>query len=543
MNSIAGLLKLTHGQKMALRRNFSESNPFGPSSARDIERESDVQELMFNTQNDIWREYQTGTRLIVGRRGAGKTTILRRTSSTSHFYVVHRIPLAEYMEEVRDLIFDDPQDYRKISAEITSKKWDRIVNVSLMSRVIAEDHNYQFARIKKYLSSIGVATDSPLKDRLNNLRKLSVDATNTVVSLAVNAALLVLNEFSTEYEDALLELDEYLTEKNRKVVAIIDNIEEYHVDDHQVKMVVKGLLKCVGDFGNGLRQIRLCIPAEVWFETREISSSITKDFSDTMVLHWSPIELLRIAAWRYLVGLAAYDSPEIKKFLDVDLNNRDHIHRVIANFLPKEILNRGGKKEITVVYLLRHTQLLPRQFILLLNTAFAGGGVPGNFNVKEVEEGLINAVQEFEQNVCEQVYNAFNFKYPFAKNLCKRIVPNLPRFFTEKDLEAVFRAKGKKVLIENRHVVEPDIEDFKEILFELGVLGRVKGKSTVYADAEFEYAMPGRLVVSRRDEICLHPAFSGAYETVENRDSEHYVYPHMAMYNNDAPRNLKLKVG
>jgi hypothetical protein len=79
------------------------------------------------------------------------------------------------------------------------------------------------------------------------------------------------------------------------------------------------------------------------------------------------------------------------------------------------------------------------------------------------------------------------------------------------------------------------------MLVEVGAIGRVNGRSGLYADAEFEYAVRGKLNLSIKDELCLRPIFSGIHESSVNRDSEHYVYPHRHLFDdNGAYRSLMI---
>lgn len=259
-----------------------------------------------------------------------------------------------------------------------------------------------------------------------------------------------------------------------------------------------------------------------------------------MVLHWNPMELLRIIAWRYLMYLTAYDKDRLNKFTNVDLTDRSDIHRILFDFIPNEIYNRSGNKEFSVAYILRHTQLIPRQIIRILNEAFSTSRPNTPNGAVNTSNNLINAVQIQESQICEEIFGAFKMKYPFVQNLCEICLPSLPRFFSEKLLEQVYREKGKKVMQEYSHIGEVGFTQYKQVLFEIGAIGRVRDRKDIYADADFEYALPGRLYASAADELCLHPSFSGTYETNINRTSEHFVYPHLRLYENFHKRILRI---
>lgn len=529
MHTVSELLDLKPTTTDQIKFLFSDREPFGPSSARGFKDYPDIGRLIFSTENQIWREYVSRPRMIVGRKGAGKTSVLRMTELSQRYGVVHRISISNLLLEIIDSIFSDDKDFKKVPAEFVGKVWTQLINTSLMAEVIRKDKTYKFTRIQKYFdtSASGGGSD---QGKFDILRKASKEMHSTLVGEIIELALRFRNGTKVEYRDALLELDEYLSEKNLYTVIILDSIEEYFIDDHQWETALKGLLRCAGAFGAPYRDMRVAIPAELYFELQEISSNLMKDFENVMALHWNPMELLRIVAWRYLIFLAGRDRRSLERFRHVDLTNRDHIHEVLNSFLPQRIVNRSGKEEVGVVYLLRHTQLLPRQVILILNEAFSTVRPNTPLPEDELLDSLKNAVSSREEFFCREIFGAFRGKYPFAQALCSECIKELPRFFSEKVLEQIYKEKGKLILQSQSSGGAADFSTFCRVLFEIGAIGRVKKKTTFYADAEFEYAIPGRLYASRTDELCLHPAFSGAFETNANRTSDLFVYPHMDLY-------------
>ena len=54
--------------------------------------------------------------------------------------------------------------------------------------------------------------------------------------------------------------------------------------------------------------------------------------------------------------------------------------------------------------------------------------------------------------------------------------------------------------------------DFKEMLLEIGSLGRVLGRTDRYVEGEFVYTLPTPLFPASDDELCLHPLFSWLFQ-------------------------------
>lgn len=57
-----------------------------------------------------------------------------------------------------------------------------------------------------------------------------------------------------------------------------------------------------------------------------------------------------------------------------------------------------------------------------------------------------------------------------------------------------------------------DFWDFRRLLIETGIVGRVMGETERYTIGRFEYTEPHKLVVSSDDLLCLHPVFATVYK-------------------------------
>lgn len=543
--SVKDLLSLSSDIQDQIRSVFDARQPFGPSAAKGFRVFPEVANLVFSTENQVWREYLTHPRMIIGRKGSGKTSVLRHTQQSNKYKIVHRVSTSDMIVQCIDTLFKDPTDLHSVSAEYSGKIWGQMINTSLMAEILKKDKLYNFPNIERYFEVSDLISEKRGKNIFSLLRSIPNNdmggSFGSLLNSIISAILHVRGETGLEYESAVSEMDKYLLNSGVNCVVILDSVEQYPLSDHQFDAVLKGLLRCAGAYGGRHRDIRIGIPAELYFDLRSKSASISKDFDKAMVLHWSPMELLRIIAWRYLVFLSAYDRERLAQFSNIDLADRANVHQVLADFLPEEIQNRSGKREFSIAYVLRHTQLLPRQMIKIFNEAFSTSRPNAPRASHEVTNSLITSVRILESQFCEEICNAFNMKYPYAEALCKTCLPSLPRFFSESYLEKVYREKGKKVLQHYSHVGEVGFGHFRETLFEIGAIGRVKDKSGIYADAEFEYALPGRLYASDLDELCMHPTFSGTYETNTNRSSEHFVYPHLQLYQSVSDMDLRVR--
>ena len=460
------LQELSYFEKGILKKYFNPSQPFGPRSSEVIADDDFVQSLIFNTRNSVWQSYKRDPKIIVGRRGSGKTTIVSRTELRDRFKYLIFAQMSVLAEKVdNSMLANEP--LKMGLAERCSRYWDFVLNIQLMIEVVRSNPSMPFPRISSFLESI----DSSPDNSKSYLKKAYEAVNSAELNNSVGSLLASIRSFleatAHGYQEALEDLDFFLKERTQRSIVVLDNLEEYDLDDYRTEQVLKGLLKCVGNFGNDHRQIRLCIPAEHFFELKAISSNVTKDFGSAIVLHWSPIELMRIAAWRYLIFLACHNHMQrLSKFTNVDLSKRDDVHFVLSEFMRDTTINRGRKIEGTLAYILRHTQLLPRQFIMALNSIYCSPEDKGFNYEASVAEGIKNV----EGDICSDIFNAFQRKYPFCADLCDRVIENLPRFFGDNVLHEVFSQYGKGALKSRGDI---DYHRFRQILSEIGAIGKV----------------------------------------------------------------------
>jgi len=185
---------------------------------------------------------------------------------------------------------------------------------------------------------------------------------------------------------------------------------------------------------------------------------------------------------------------------------------------PPNILNCRNIPEETLTYLLRHFQILPRQLVMLFNsilsTTIKSGGSFG-----EIEgEIVVKSIHEQESNMADEIIQAYESMYPEAREIRKKVLPNIPLVFQYKDIRRYYDGKeyvntGKKILSSMKNKVEVSPYRFERCLIETGMVGRVMGSQDPhgksYINAEFEYAMPGTLDLCENDYLVIHPIFSG----------------------------------
>jgi hypothetical protein len=142
--------------------------------------------------------------------------------------------------------------------------------------------------------------------------------------------------------------------------------------------------------------------------------------------------------------------------------------------LPKTIPNSLGYREPALAYIIRHTQLIPRHFIILFNSMLLRTHVhTGGFRAID-EDAVVSGIAEGEKFVAAQILKPFEEIYPKLIRSTRILLGNLPVICEECDLD---RINGRF-----KERVEEDIFDVWGTLYEIGVLGMLDSGDTETKD-------------------------------------------------------------
>jgi hypothetical protein len=117
-----------------LRNYFSPDQPFGPINASRI-TDPDASRQLFDTENKVYAELTShpSLSLIVGRRGSGKTALLRSELLRQDYAIVLELPAAESFQQVVKSVQEFPVQVSP--AESLSKVWHYILWVALLTEI------------------------------------------------------------------------------------------------------------------------------------------------------------------------------------------------------------------------------------------------------------------------------------------------------------------------------------------------------------------------------------------------------------------------
>lgn len=502
-----------------------KEDPLGPVDNAFVD-ELNVRKVLFESENKIYDSIVKHPSIVVGRRGSGKTTFLGsfEYSDDKEKNLIVKITTHDAIERVVNVLQKD-KDGLHLFPESVAELWDWIFWTEIFSSIKSDYPNLVPTELDgKILTSIG--QNSKVKKALSILGNSKVDSISILSQILSSVA-----EYSPKkLRDLKTKLSAIFLKNKIQCYILLDSIEDYKLSEEKMESTISGLLKATGRFNasRGKPEIRLCLPAELFHIFRDISSNSIKDFSSVLILHWHAGELLSLAAHRYRVFLNLNSNVIPHKILkslnELEIRERDDALAFWRILLPSTIENWATENEDTIAYILRHTQLLPRQLILLLN-AILRLNFRRNHPYHKINADVIrDAIRSSEGDVWREVCNAYKGVYPNAEKVIGSVVGNLPIRFNESHLHKVFNMHAKK------HFTNPEenFHYFKKMLIELGCVGAVTKVTDRYIIGLFEYTEPETLQISTNTNMCLHPLFCGGERNASITSEEKLVYPYGA---------------
>jgi hypothetical protein len=534
--------RISEKQAEALRSEVLTNNQFLGSSIYDFvfgEYDDDLYYLLFDGHSV--RLYETpGQRpsIIIGRRGSGKSTYLNYVAQKRNVIPI-KIRIWDFLDVVEGKVktIIDKQD--RISAEQVGDIW-KLVLLTVTCTAI-KPHIEEEGLLAEYLKALplkGIFKSSALsltKSLLGKIQKRYLDSDEEFdITTAINA----ISNMDTNLDDLEEAVSETMKATQSTAVVMMDNPERYVPEDTTLdalamrsmdnsrQRTIAGLLNLLSRVNKGKIgfQARLCMPSEQVFYMRECSDAIKKDFSVAHLLQWTSGDLLSMAAHRYMIFLSTHeeyrDEDSFEKMLAMKIYNREGALAFWRFVLVGSVENDRGRTEEPLTYLVRHTQLLPRQLIDYLNAMISMAIDDGRSNLTHLDAQYVKkAVGNREWENAAEIVSSYTYCYPEAKEMFGRVLPKLPLVVSAKDIkDKYYLSAGVKGLLHEFSSfpqVSVTKDRFLRFLIEVGCYGRIKSQSEPspgnegYIVAEYEYTIPGSLGVSDDDMLAMHPIFSG----------------------------------
>ena len=517
---------------MALQDFLTTKNPLGPHKhERILRRSDDLHTNILIYKVDVFDAVLEERRpIIVGRRGAGKTAIvaalLAKSGRDESDYTRQNLPNVgqdvyvfinswDHLDELVDKVGRDAQhslgsdnDWSSLLPETAARHWSRRIWMVILQQLYRDSLSDK--QIKSKLPLVTKFVQG--RDFLPKNEDLSEDN---------------LNEFFAEVKASVLA---YFRTENRKCYVVIDSLDQYPVMAPRFQKLIGGLLKCVNDFNDDYPDVHIlcCIPEEIEPFIASRSSNRLKDLSATASisrLRWRPIELLKIVAERYraFLDIHVLDDPDfIRKIMRLDFSMRPHLKVFYDQIMPDTVVNRLGRVEPTLAYIIRHTQLLPREFLMIFDAAIVESHrKQGTWRFIQ-SDAIVAAVEKHEADLADQILSPYEAIYPDLLTASRRVLPELHPVCSYSQLSRL----GARL----RKMCGHEVDDPWEALYKIGVIGFVEDqeeryRSNLYAYGAFHFNSLRPITFSNNRSYCVHPVFSGTWKLKRDDPAMKCVYP------------------
>ena len=215
------------------------------------------------------------------------------------------------------------------------------------------------------------------------------------------------------------------------------------------------------------------IAAEIYpiLQARHISNP-AKYLSDELFLKWRPKDLVRLMCFRIARNLEDQGDSSLK---DVDWTNYDEIiSKVWTPFVGTTATNKKGRGEGTIAYLLRHTQLRPRQGHDPLQRAGEGLRCCVRTTQDSPTRDISNVVHDAEMSLTVDVLNSYEHIYPLVTNIVDATLSETNMLLEGSLLDSV--AKRAQAYWPAVGHEEYSLASYRALVARLGIVGRVKRK-------------------------------------------------------------------
>jgi hypothetical protein len=495
-----------------LDRIVNDRQPFGP-----IDTESVVladcadAEQLFDRSNLIYAQAVGRDRptYIIGRKGAGKTAFLLGTGRkpellrTASIYSELMATLRCYDEQRGPLFVDQISD-------IWSAVFDQVA-IAYGCRTATPTDPPQLQVMWDYLDQ----RDGDFADPVTVAERFLADLQRRIKDPAVIGLREVIDGLTrggVRFGQARQAARTVLAARPEPVTLVMDNLEDLHARLQDVRAPLAGLFACVGrvmeerpaDRPYGLH---ICLPSELFASIQEISSNPEKDFrSNYLTIYWTARELLHLAGSRLRLYLARRHPDELADLLgrlpQARPGSREAEVALLRATLPPVVSGDLGIEEDPVAYLLRHTQLLPRHLIQILNRVY-GPGRHGSVPWAVTPSAVVHGTHAAEELVIRGILAAHQESFPQAGKVLERLSDRLAICGRASALHKEFNRQGI------RKLTGMDFGEFLDMMFQLGVLGVRVDRTARYTKAEFQYTFDSRLGAEEdTSELCTHPLFT-----------------------------------
>lgn len=497
-------------------------NPFGENSC-EIEKEvfqENYKKYYFINTGFSKKAIAKETYLIVGRRGVGKSSLIEYFSFHDPKNKTKCIEVNE--PEVYQEVLQDVAKLLEKNFDFSTNKikvlWEYLIWVLLFKEYKDKSSLIKAAYLLAYdedeKTSASVIILSLIKAVISKFTGIHKDDLEEILG---GVSKKISSETFKKAKEELIRFS-----KKEPCIVAVDSIEDYPVNNEAIMYTISALIEYASDFNikhrNDGLHLKIFVTSEIFPHLiLKFIANPSKHVRGPLHLQWRPKELLKLICWRWYHYLKENDQV---KDLTIDWSDHKQIQEKLwYPFFGSEIVNIRGVKEPTFPYLLRHTQLRPRQLVIICNKLF-NASRDNKFSPTNNVAHLSSCIKEAEQMLAIEVINSYKKIYGNIANILDALT-GLPVMFKGKELDRVAnRTKSQWTDIEYSPY------SFKAIVAELGIIGRVRSldeKSGIIS-ADFEFFQNSRLALTETDDCVFHPLFFELFK-VQRSNSNFIIYP------------------
>lgn len=487
--------------------------PFGQADCESELRilKSEYSELYFDETPFNSAAIRPQTYLIIGRRGSGKTALSR------YFSFQKTLPNPIYID------VDEPAVYQQVLSDIASRASEsREIAIPRLTKV----WEYIlwcliFEHTRREPPAAAETGDANPRRQVSNLVNSIIDG---LLALLHDANYKPIDDhIKRRFSDEDLETaraEALKIAQQRPIVIALDTLERYDTSNRALMNAMAALVQCAAEFSLGYRDkgihLKVFMSGEVFpYLEEEVLQNPSKAIKDPVYLFWRPKDLLRLICWRFYRCLEAHNLLRNESRGSIDWTSHSEVlERMWAPYFGRSLMNSRDREEHTFAYVLRHTQMRPRQLILLCNSiaerAQAGGRFP-SFSDEDIRAG----VKGLEKRLAVEIISSFSSLYPQVSTIVDALM-RMPMLFNGNELD---KRASQSASEWSKGEYSP--AKFRRLVSELGIVGRVKrhNEKAGYIDAEFEYSIEDRLPITHRDQCVVHPMFYSRFNVELNSPS------------------------
>jgi len=521
------------------------SEPLGPPQTETVFNMGlDIFSELYDQSNRIHREARTENPFfIIGRKGAGKTAFLIGAALAEEADVI-LIKSEDVYVEVGKLCARYRKDIGPVVADSLVHVWEVLLYHAAMLQIVRSRrllNSPERERLWTYMSAFGDPEEIEVDSLLASVGAAMTEELLTAPQgISFREACWAINPGRGGFSEAVRWTRDVLAgDEPKPVYVVVDNLEDLHKKLDDFADVVTALFRVVNKGVSSKKQeripfrIRFAFPAELLSRLRMLAANPEKEFRRRMIIRWTASELIALAGNRLRVFLDLY-FPTAAEQLALPKQHKpgDRVaaEKTLRALLPGHITNGLGSREDPVAYLMRHTQLLPRHLIIILNEIMsnAATGISTKDIPKATAKQVVTGVDRAERVIVDGILATYSYEFPKIGDALDMVKNHIGMSESVSDLHKIFnRASVARVGL--------DFEEFLDASLAVGALGVVNAEFSDgdrYIQGEFSYTFAGEVrPVEARDDICVHPLFVSRLfdrHSIEAmvRNRERAVYPY-----------------